>query len=46
MTDTIKTIKENLIRLEQLEEIATRTKANYESNPESLECEVAFDAAY
>ena len=39
-------IKSNLIKLEQLEEIANQAEADYEREPENAEYEAAFDRAY
>ena len=39
-------ILQNLIKLTQLEEIADRTEADYEREPENTEYEETFDRAY
>lgn len=39
-------IKANLLKLEQLEEIANHAEADYEREPENTEYEEAFDRAY
>ena len=39
-------IKSNLIKLEQLEEIANHAEADYEREPENAEYEATFDRAY
>ncbi len=39
-------LKAKLEKLEALEKISTHAEADYEANPESAECEEAFDRAY
>lgn len=39
-------IKSNLLKLEQLEEIANHAEADYEREPENAEYEATFDRAY
>lgn len=47
MVDIMKNeIKVNLIKLEQLEEIAGRAETDYDREPENAEYEEAFDRAY
>lgn len=42
----IKKIIDELTRLERLEEIANHADADYDREPENVDCEKAFDAAY